>query len=94
MIEIYSAKKSVQMVGLYVSVQKKLNFREHLIHKIKKNSCRSWLPFISFKIQVRGHPFKTSANFHDFWPLPPPIGSFLQLSIGKFGKFLNPPSPS
>ena len=20
---------------------------------------------------VRDHPFKTSANFHDFWPLPP-----------------------
>ena len=30
--------------------------------------------------------------FLDFWPLPPlTVGSFLLLSVGKFGKFLTPP---
>ena len=29
--------------------------------------------------------------FHDFWSLPPPVGSFLLLSIGQFCKFLTPP---
>ena len=24
-----------------------------------------------FLVEVWDHPFKTSANFHDFWPLPP-----------------------
>ena len=28
----------------------------------------------SLTIDTRDHPFKTSANFHDFWPLPPTIG--------------------
>ena len=37
------------------------------------------------------HPLKTSAIFHDFWPLPPPVGSFLLLSVGKFEEFLTPP---
>ena len=32
---------------------------------------------------LRDHPFKTSANFHNFWPLPP--------HVGKFGRFLTPP---
>ena len=41
---------------------------------------------------LRDHPFQTSANFHDFWPLPPSVGSFLLLSVGKFGQFLTPPS--
>ena len=27
-----------------------------------------------YKSLVRDHSFKTSANFHDFWPLPPTIG--------------------
>ena len=40
---------------------------------------------------VRDHPFETSANFHDFWPLPSSVGSFLLLFIGKYGKFLTPP---
>ena len=35
------------------------------------------------------HPFKTSANFHDFLPL---VGSFLVLSVDKFGKFLALPT--
>ena len=26
-----------------------------------------------------------------FLPLPPPVGSFLLLSVGKFGQFLTPP---
>ena len=42
-------------------------------------------------IHIWDHPFKTSANFHDFWPLPPSVGIFLLLSVGKFGKFLIPP---
>ena len=43
-------------------------------------------------IYLRDHPFKTSANFHKFGPYPPTVGSFLVLSVGKFGKFLTPPS--
>ena len=35
------------------------------------------------------HPFKTSANFTNFWPLPP--YRFLVLSVGKFVQFLTPP---
>ena len=30
--------------------------------------------FLFWKKTQRDHPFKTSANFHDFWPLPPTIG--------------------
>ena len=39
----------------------------------------------------RDQPFKTSTNFHDFCPLPSSVGSFLLLSVGKFGQFLTPP---
>ena len=42
-------------------------------------------------IHERDHQFKTSANFHDFLPLPSPFGSFLLLSVVKFGHFLTPP---
>ena len=41
-------------------------------------------------VRLRDHPFMTSANFYDFWSLPPPAGIFLLLSISKFGKFLTP----
>ena len=41
-------------------------------------------------VVVWDHPFKTSANFHNFWPLPP-VGSFLLLIVGIFGQFLTPP---
>ena len=34
------------------------------------------------------HPLKTSAKFHDFWPIPFSVGRFLLLSVGKFGQFL------
>ena len=33
----------------------------------------------------------TSAHFYDFLSLPPPVGSFLLLSVSKFGQFLTPP---
>ena len=39
---------------------------------------------VNFVIHCADHPFKSSANFHDFWPLPP--------SVGKFGQFLTPPA--
>ena len=42
--------------------------------------------------QIKGPFFKTLANFQDFLPLPPPVGSFLLLSAGKFGQFLTPSS--
>ena len=29
-------------------------------------------------------------TFHDFLPLAPTVGSFLQLSVSKFGNFLTP----
>ena len=48
-----------------------------------------WRTFVSC---LRNRPLKTSANFHDFWPLPPSVGSFFLLSVSKFGKFLTPPS--
>ena len=31
---------------------------------------------LTLTMVVWDHPFKTSANFHDFWPLPPSVGSF------------------
>ena len=41
--------------------------------------------------QTRDHPFKTSANYSQFLPpASPTVGSFLLLSVGKFGKFLTP----
>ena len=38
---------------------------------------RTWLDLLG----QRDHPFKTSAKFHDFWPLPPTVGSFLLLKV-------------
>ena len=38
----------------------------------------------------RDHPFKTSAIFYDFYLYHATVGSFLLLSIIKFGKFLTP----
>ena len=37
--------------------------------------------------------FRRWQIFHDFWPLPPTVGSFLLLSVDKFGKFLTPSPP-
>ena len=34
-------------------------------------------------LHLRDHPFKMSANFHYFWPLPPSISSFLLLSVSN-----------
>ena len=51
---------------------------------------QKWL--ITSVSHARDHPFKTSANFHDFWPLPPSLSAFfLLLSVGKIGQFLIPP---
>ena len=33
-------------------------------------------------IPIRDRLFKMSANFHDFWPLPPTVGSFFT-TIGR-----------
>ena len=47
--------------------------------------------FLIWYVRNRDHPLKTSANVHDFWPLPPNVGSFLLLlSVCKFGQFLIP----
>ena len=44
----------------------------------------------------RDHPLKTSANFHDFWPLPPshrqPLASQL-IALQKNGNGNGEPSP-
>ena len=49
--------------------------------------------FTNTEFSVGDHPFKTSANFFMiFYPYPPTFGSFLLLSVCKFGKFLTPPS--
>ena len=60
---------------------------QFLSDKIEQN-----INFAKVKCQMafygtRDHPFKTSTNFHNFWPLPTSVGSFLLLSVGKFGKF-------
>ena len=44
----------------------------------------------NIRITHRDHPFKTSANFSRFLT-PTTVGSFLLLSVGKFGKILTPP---
>ena len=50
--------------------------------------------FLIWYVRNRDHPLKTSANFHEFWPLPPNVGSFLLLlSVCKFGQFLIPSPP-
>ena len=41
---------------------------------------------------IRDHPFKTSGNFHYFWPLPPSVASFLLPSVSKLDRFLTLPS--
>ena len=51
-----------------------------------------WVTRLEFLLHVliqtqRDHPFKTLANFHDFWPLPPPVGRFLILSIANLANF-------
>ena len=53
-----------------------------------------WVNRLEFLLHVhiqnhRDHPFKTSANFHDLWPLPSAV--ILMLSAGKFGQSLTPP---
>ena len=58
--------------SFYVSLQPRLT-------KIAQNFISVlyiFYPTISCRISARDHPFKTPANFHDFLPLPPPIGSF------------------
>ena len=44
-----------------------------VIVSTKKPRNKGFLP-CPLKKGLRDHPFKTSANFHDFWPLPPTIG--------------------
>ena len=40
---------------------------------------------------LRDHPFQTLAIFYtSLTPYPPTVGTFLVLSVGKFGKFLTP----
>ena len=41
-------------------------------------------------ISERDHPFKTSANFYDFWCPTILCWYFLLISIGKFGKYYIP----
>ena len=41
--------------------------------------------------EVRDYPLRRRQIFKIFDPYPPPVGSFLLLSIGKFGQFLTPP---
>ena len=40
----------------------------------------------------RDHPFKTSAHFHDFWPLPPPLGVSYYCPLANLSNFWPPPS--
>ena len=66
------------------------------IPEAPKYQKRGWSIPSSFILNLliilfRDHPFKTSANFSHFWPLPLTVGSFLLLSVGQFGKFLTPP---
>ena len=42
--------------------------------------------YFESSISIRDHPFKTI-----FDPYPPSVGSFLLLSVGKFGQFFTPP---
>ena len=51
----------------------------YLLKNLSRSTCKN-------SLFIRDHSFKTSANFHDFWPLPPPVGRFLLVSVGKFGK--------
>ena len=70
-----------------------LSYSHRVEGKLDVLGCKSRSLLYKFIICIRDHSFKTSANFHDFWPLPPSVGSFLVLSVGKFGKFLTPPPP-
>ena len=40
------------------------------------------ITLLHFCFKIRDHPFKTSANFRNFWPLPPP-GGLISKSIKK-----------
>ena len=54
-------------------------------------SCRKFACFFfSALSRLRDHPLKTSANFHDFWPLPPSAGSFFTTIHRQIGQFLIP----
>ena len=39
---------------------------------------------------IRDHPFKTSANFHHFWPLPSSTGSFFTTIRQQFWTIFDP----
>ena len=42
---------------------------------------------------VRDHPLKTSANFHDFWPLPPYRRQFFTTIRRQIREIFNPSPP-
>ena len=52
-------------------IQLKYSHLEGANYKFIINSKYYFLQSIMERTKVWDHPFKTSANFHDFWPLPP-----------------------
>ena len=63
-----------------------------MLSTLLSQSSLQWhqVNIISNIIFVWDHPLRTSANFLDFWPLPPSVGSFFLLSVGKFRQCLTP----
>ena len=53
----------------------------------KMHHC--WVFHVTSEL-LRDHPLDVGRFFTIFDPYPPTVGSFLLLSVGKFGKFLTP----
>ena len=57
--------------------------------KLNSNNYIRVARLVPSVIENRDHPFKTSANFHDFWPLPPyHRNSSKMLMKGIFGPYV------
>ena len=50
---------------------------------------RTWLDLLG----QRDHPFKTSAKFHDFWPLPPSRWQIFTTIHRQIWQIFEPPPP-
>ena len=71
---------------LYIAKQNRLGLNQtqfcqiYLLDGKNSNSQENRLPY-------RDHPLRRWQIFTIFDPYPPPVGSFLLLSVGKFGQF-------
>ena len=73
----------------YIIQDKSSYWSSKVVINFEKNKCVSSWKLTAWALltcDLRDHPFKTSANFHDFWTLPPLVGSFFSTICRQIGK--------